>query len=407
MLQPTQYYYPSNQSEDTSLPSYQQEQLYAIRKEFDAFLGKLFFDHDENKLDRVLWTPVEYSIYRRMEQLENKAETIKADQLQLPFATYFRDAGWVPDDRPGAQQLSSVENAIKWGPDNTGVQAQAIGAQRYFNGSAFFSSYRDVNIAQERLFWMHNRRWDGTYAMFAGGTKVLLPLIVEINAYEIRPESEMQDFLSKQDIHMLDYSFLVRTPLVKIPFDQPGTYFTKEVAFYFHNREFSVDPSVLPESEEDWMNMADDIMELSEADELPLAEPDNSVLQGLSVIDVVDVEFTIGSDTGDKSAANFTWDYSKVDAEEEEGVSLPSFIVFYVHKGNEIETFNLDLSEYESKEELPTSYRIPGLSPGSVYDVAMLVYRQGPAVDKLHFRINTPDLPDRTKGLRGLKGTTL
>jgi len=47
--------------------------------------------------------------------------------------------------------------------------------------------------------------------------------------------------------------------------------------------------------------------------------------------------------------------------------------------------------------------------PDSIYDVAMLIHSSSPpgSVWKYHYQISTPSLPDRGKGLGGLKGMTL
>lgn len=390
MLQPTNFYYPT-----TNLNYGVQEQIYGLRKELDAFLAKMFFAHDEDRLSRVIWAPSDYTFYRRREQLGEEASSSDTDDLQLPFLSYFRDDGWVMDDRPGAQQMSSIMHQIRWGEDNTGLQGQALHAQRFFNGLVFFSSERDASIALDTIMWWHNRRWNGTYAFYASDTKVLLPATATLDNAAFLPESNMTTFMREREMYAVSFTFLLRTPLVKLPPEQPATFFTEEVIHYFHNRNFTVPEEELPDTEEGWQNIASEVMELTLADENAPPVNDDGTSNSL-----VDIEFTLDKpDSKGKSVAEFTWGYT--------GSQPPSQIKFFLHRGRTIDTFEVDLSESDYPDNMPTSMRIPDLEPGSVYDVAMIAYYAPARADKYHFQIDTPDLPDRSKGLTGLKGMTI
>jgi len=383
MQQTSNFYYPRQGNLNFNV----QEQIYSLRKTTDAFLAKLLFKHDENPLSRVLWAPRNYNIYRRKEMLAENLQSTAIDALHLPFCSYFRDEGWQIDGRPSAQQVSSVMSQLRWGHDDTGVEAQAIAAERTYDAAVIFASERDATIAQDTIFWWNNRpHWD-TYSIFAGGTEVRIPVTMELVAGPtIAPDTHMKEWMQEMKLSVVDFAFRLRTPLLKIPTDQTPVHLTEEVYFYFNARHFNVPEEALPDDIEGWDAMSEELFAFVDSDELPAP----------AGTDLLNIEYTINKWN---NTAKFTWEYSQ---------ALPESITFYLHKGYEIEKHTLDLSGYDDVTEAPTSFTIPvELSSGSIYDVAMTAHTPPTGVAKYHFQIKTPDDPDEKKGLAGLKGMTL
>lgn len=373
-FQPRSFYYGTG---STPLPFSTVEQLYALRERLDAFQAHLFFNSESS---RIIWSDDQYNYSRRLEQLGENGTASPYDTLQFPFASYYRSGNWELDDRSGAHQLSSAMHKIRWGRDNTGVEAQLYHAQRSFQGIAFFTSERDAEIAFTLLQWWKNRLHQDEYSLLASGTEVLFPLSLELVSAVLDTGKNLDQWSKSQNISAVRYEFLVRTPLVKLPPDQPPVYLTKEVAWYFHNRVFR------PGLDEE----GDIPLELSELLYLEAtgeeAAPD--LLNGLA-----NIEFLTSSDT-----AAFSWEYL--------GVALPDSIQFIVHLGNTVHTEVITFQSGETVDDAATEYTLEGLPSGSVFDVMMLV-TYGTKINKYHFSISTPAIPERRIGLAGLKGMTL
>jgi len=388
MIQSSNFYYPQEE-----IPYNVQEQIYSIRNAMDEFLGKLLFSIDENPTDRVVWAPQEYAVYRRREQLGELKDSSGMDDLQLPYVTYFRDDSWTVDDRPAGNQLSSVMNSIRWGPDNTGVQAQVRQAQRTFKCVALFASERDATIAQDTIFWLYDRVHWVSYSIYAGQTKILIPLSIELtHGPDILPDDSMFEWMKERKMVLVYFNFLVRTPLLKIEPDPGEIHFTEEVVFYFNNREFDVPADKLPDTWEEWKDISEKLTALIDADEAPEPSIEHADTR------IHSIEYNVDPENAN---IKFTWEYMSD--------TPPDSITFYLHRGSKLETHELDLTGYESTEEAPTSFVMKENEPDSIYDVAMLIHSSSPpgSVWKYHYQISTPSLPDRGKGLGGLKGMTL
>jgi hypothetical protein len=375
MLQTRPFYYEKN----APLPYRTFEQIYALRERLDNFQAKLFFKGDTS---RVIWSDIVYAYRRRMEQLGEIGKGDPKDALQLPFVSYYRKGGWEVDDRPAASQLSSAINKFRWGKNwDTGIESQVIHAQRAFEGAAIFSSERDAEIAYTLIQWWKNRLYHDEYFLIGGNTKIAFPLSLELKSYELDSGKDLDKWSASQNIALVKYSFLVRTPLIKVDPNQPPVYLTKEVYWYFHNREFREGI----EETENFPLEQSELFTLIETGEETLPE---------TVAGLADIVVTIPSPT----EVLFSWEYI--------GNKLPDSLEFIVHLGKEVRTEVLTYESGTTIENAPKEYLLTNLPSASLFDVQVLAY-YGSRINKYHFSVETPSLPERKKGLAGLKGMTL
>ena len=371
------FYYPTE-----SLPLGSVEQIYSLRANMDELLAKLIFPHDENKLSRVLWSHPNYNFIRRIEMLAETGNSITIDNLQLPYVSYYRDDAWEYDDRPAGRQISSQVNKVRWGQDNTGVEGQAIHAQRSFQGMILFATERDAQIALDNLFWWSNRPVWGEYYIYAADTRVHIPATYFLESASLAPEQNMSEWMQQQKMSVVTFSFKVYTSLLRLPPASTPVYMTESVIHYFHNRHFDVPEEALPTTMEGWQEIADEVFELE-------MEAGGEV-NGLSTAGLANITLSV-----DGTEATFSWEYI--------GDTLPYFIEFYIHRGTEIQKDPV----YVDLENPVTSNTIYGLSGQSLYDVVMKVSYPGSRVLKYHYQIQTDVFPEQRKGLHGLKGMTL
>lgn len=383
MLQNSEFYYNR-----TNPPHFNQEQMYPLIKTLDEFFANFFFEDDENKLTRIQWAPHEYNYARRYETLNEQGLSSSVGGLQLPFLSYFRDDGWDYDDKPGTKQTSTQRRWYRWGEEGKGVEAQLLYAKRNLTGLIFFATERDASIAAENMLWWSNRELWLEYELGSNQGPVPVPLTVTLDKVNLLANKNMSDWTKEQTMSVVEFSVTIRTPLLKIPPDYDPIYITEEVVWYFHNQNFTVPLEELPDNEEDLQALTDVVFELHIDDVDIPPEP-------LNLNTLTNILFTTDADSLEASAT-FTWDY--------EGEDRPTALDFYVHLGNKIEKYSINIPD--EPEPLPQEYTVEGLEGVSIYDVVIIAKWPSGTRSKYHYSIETPEIPERKQGLAGLKGLT-
>ena len=365
--------------DQVQLPYNVSEQIFAIRERLDNFLAKIFFNKDTS---RIIFSDPEYSYRRRIEQLGELDGLSSYDALQLPFLSYYSPAGWEKDTRAGARQLSSTTQKINWGPDNSGIEAQVTHAQRDYECIALFSTMRDAEIAQTLLQWWEDRIVQDEYSLVTSDTKVLFPLSIELTSSILDTGQYLDVWSKSQNMIAVRLNFTIRTPLTKLPPNQPPTYITEEVYWYFHNRAFGApmeEMTTIPIDQSELFHL------IASVEEVPPYIGDSSL---------TDITATVIPD----DSIRFDWEYL--------GTELPDKIQIYLHLGTTVIDRTITFEAEETVATAATSELFEDLGDGQIVDAVMLV-TYGVTINKYHYEIDIPSLPERKKGLAGLRGMSL
>lgn len=189
------------------------------------FLSDVLFNGD---ISRVVYSEPSLAFRKRMESNYNGMENgeIRAESLNLPFATFCQTSDFTPDDRLAAKNaaLSII------GKYDTSINSRIrnLAYTQKYQATIFFSRRDDIRYAAHLLNWEQNPEFPiQTYTeVNYGGVVLPIPVIITINSVNTNPDYKEKDFLSKSRIFPVIVEFTILsyqlhvwgTDLIKLPF---------------------------------------------------------------------------------------------------------------------------------------------------------------------------------------------
>jgi len=186
---------------------------YAAQMPLEYFIANVLMRGD---LSRIVFSADDIAFRKRFQtaDVENGGdlETMKASELNFPFANYWYDGSWVPDDRAFAVQPMQMIRGT-W-TEGLPAYLQALAVKASFNFTAYYSRDDDARLAHELLLWEQQPKGPVQFATTLRwkDTSLLVPVMMTIEeAPEFNPEYNESDWLKAQRIFPISFKITVRS----------------------------------------------------------------------------------------------------------------------------------------------------------------------------------------------------
>lgn len=166
-------------------------------------------------LSRIVWSSDDMAFARRFLTVgsDNGADTtkIKPANLELPFANYWYDGGWTPDDRIHATQPSQMINGT-W-QEGLPAYLRAMAVKGEFSFTAFYSRDDDARLAYDLLLWEHNPKGPAQFATHLQweGIELAIPTFFTVSEPQFNPDFQESEWLKAQRIFPIKFNITIRS----------------------------------------------------------------------------------------------------------------------------------------------------------------------------------------------------
>ena len=185
----------------------------------EYFLAKLLFKDD---LTRVLYSTLDFTFRKRLEQIDTangKVEEAEVNMvsLGLPYASYFQESNWEPDDRVAS--MSAAEMCIGHYDMNTFSRLRAMAVKAPYKATIFFGRDDDARVAHQLLSWEQNPKSPILMYNYVKwhGQRLVIPTFVTIDKIEYNPDFKQSDWLTKARIIPITVEMTVRSYTIRLP----------------------------------------------------------------------------------------------------------------------------------------------------------------------------------------------
>lgn len=185
---------------------------YASLMPLEYFIANVLMRGD---LRRVVWASDDMAFYRRLLTVgtQNGADTtnIKPANLELPFANYWYNGSWTPDDRIHSTQPAQMINGTWHEGLPAYLRAMAVRGELSF--TAFYSRDDDARLAYELLLWEQNPKGPAQFATHLQwqGIQLAIPSFFTIEEPSFNPDFQESEWLKAQRIFPIKFRIVLRT----------------------------------------------------------------------------------------------------------------------------------------------------------------------------------------------------
>jgi hypothetical protein len=206
---------------------------YASLMPLEYFIANVLMRGD---LQRIVWASDDMAFYRRLLTVgtQNGADTsnIKPANLELPFANYWYNGGWTPDDRIHSIQPAQMINGT-W---HEGLPAylRAMAVKGEFSFTAFYSRDDDARLAYDLLLWEQNPKGPAQFATHLQWQDIQLaiPTFFTIEEPAFNPDFQESEWLKAQRIFPIKFKITLRTYSIHMRAQESFDGINRETATY-------------------------------------------------------------------------------------------------------------------------------------------------------------------------------
>ncbi len=372
---------------------------YAAQFVIEQFLADVLMRSD---LTRIVYASDAYSFRRRFELSDSQGgdfDLIKPTGLNFPFANYWYDGFWTPDDRPFAIQTKQLLYGL-W-DESLPSYLRTMAVKASFPVTVLYNRDDDARLAYELLMWEYLPRGPIQLATKLRWKDVdlAIPVYITIEDIVFNPTYNETDWLKTHRIVPIRFKITARTYTIGYP---------RQTRLPFNTVEYP-DNVIDPPFNKGTVDFDGDSVSITEEVILEFAAAKQWVSEDILVTEGGDLVTDSGDDfiadvvdvTTDIVTGYLTaGEEITINAVTADDITMDSFLLNWTIKAEDIP--NIAYIKIVVPGQPPiiiedtsiTSYLITGLQPSSEYGVILLFYGQGDIIRDFHLTVTTLEDPD-------------
>lgn len=177
----------------------------------EKWLSKLLFKDD---ISRVIYSAPDIIFRKRIESLDkgkNEEEPLKAESLQLPFASFYMSSDPEGDDRPAS--VNHFQSVTGEYIEDVDRNIRSLATMAKYKISCFYSRRDDIRFAQQLVLWEQEPKYQIRLLspVQYKNTTLDLPIFITIDNIVTNPDYKETEWLEKNRIFIMDIELTVRS----------------------------------------------------------------------------------------------------------------------------------------------------------------------------------------------------